>query len=206
MTENNWEKLADAATLEKTAENLRARNLTVEIVPDKAAALQRIQELIPASAEVMTGSSTTLNEIGFTELLKSGQHAWQNWKDLIFAEKDEAKQNELRKRSVTSEYFLGSVHAVAETGEVLVASATGSQLPSYVFTSPHVIWVVGTQKIMPDLDSAMQRLREYVFPLENKRMQGDGYPGSMFGKIMLFEKEFVPGRITVIFVQEKLGF
>ena len=96
----------------------------------------------------MTGSSTTLNEIGFVELLKSGNHPWNNLKDKIVSEKDPKKQAELRKKSVLANYFLGSVHAVTQSGEVITASNTGSQLAPYAFSSNNVVWVVGTQKIV----------------------------------------------------------
>lgn len=154
----------------------------------------------------MTGGSTTLEQIGFVELLKSGKHPWKNLKDEIFAEKDSAKQAELRKKSVTSEYFLGSVHAVAETGEVVVASASGSQIPSYAFSSDNVIWIVGTQKIVPNLEQGLKRVREHSLPLDDKRMKSIGYPGITIGKILIFEREIMQRKITLIFVNEKLGF
>jgi L-lactate utilization protein LutC len=155
----------------------------------------------------MTGSSRTLEEIGFVDLLKSGKHPWKNWKDIILAEKDETKQMELRRKSVSSEYFLGSIHAIAETGEAVIASNSGSQLPSYTYTSKNVIWIVGTQKIVPTLEDALKRVREYVFPLEDKRMKSLGYPGSNISKLLIFQKEIVPGRkITLLLVNEKLGF
>jgi hypothetical protein len=75
-----------------------------------------------------------------------------------------------------------------------------------VFSSPHVIWVVGAQKITPDLEMAIERVREYVFPLEDERMKKEGQVGSLIGKMVIFEKEFVPGRITMLLVKEKLGF
>lgn len=183
------------------------RGISPEFVNTKEDALRRLQELIPPGAEIMTGGSTTLQEIGFVDLLKSGKHPWKNWKDMILAEKDEKKQNELRKRSVLSEYFLGSVHAIAETGELVIASATGSQLPSYVFTSRNVIWVAGTQKITPALDAAIKRVREHSLPLEDARMKREGYWGSTVGKLLIFERETDPGRkLTLILVNEKLGF
>ncbi len=127
--------------------------------------------------------------------------------DIILAEKDEAKQTELRKKSVSSEYFLGSVHAIAETGEMVIASASGSQLPAYVFTSNNVIWVVGAQKIVPTLSDAIKRVREYVLPLEEARMKSEGGWGSTIGKLLIFEKEINPDRkLTLILVNEKLGF
>lgn len=107
---------------------------------------------------------------------------------------------------VTAQYFLGSVHAVAQTGEIVTASASGSQVPAYAFSSPNVIWVIGVQKIVPTLDEAITRVREYVLPLEDARMKKAGFPGSIIGKLLTLEYEMMPNRITAIFVKEKLGF
>ena len=206
MKNSSWTGLALIEDVSGMMEKMKTRNIEVEVVENREAALARIQSLIPKGASVMTGGSTTLDQIGFTELLKSGAHPWKNLKEEIMAEKNEKKQNELRKNSVLADYFLGSVHAVTENGEVVVASATGSQLPSYAFTSEHVVWIVGTQKIVKNFEEAMQRVRKYVFPLEDARMKSLGYAGSVIGKIMILEKEFFPGRIKLIFVNEKLGF
>lgn len=202
-----YDTLASKESIKKATESLKSRNITVEFVNTKEEALNRINELIPPGKEVMTGSSTTLDQIGFTNLLISGKHPWMNLKSAILGEKDRGKQMELRKKSVTSEYFLCSVHAVAQTGEILIASASGSQIPSDSFSSDNVIWVVGTQKIMPTLDECFKRLYEYVIPLEDKRMKNAGYPGTTVGKILIFERETNENRkVTLIFVNEKLGF
>ena len=202
-----YDKLASKEAVRKTMEALKSRGINVEFVNTKEKAIKRLKEIIPPGAEIMTGGSTTLEEIGFVELLKSGKHHWKNLKDELLAEKDPKRQAELRRKSVTSEYYLGSIHAVAETGEILVASASGSQLPSYTFSSNNIIWVVGTQKITPNLEEAIRRVRTYVLPLEDSRMKSIGYPGSTIGKLLIFEREIMPNRrITLIFVNEKLGF
>ena len=206
MENSIWSQLSADEIVQKTSEALKARNFEVEVVENKVAALEKIRQLVPDAASVMTGGSTTLDEIGLTEILKTGQHPWRNLKEEILAEKDEKKQNELRKKSVLADYFLGSVHAITESGQVLVASATGSQLPAYAFTSDHVIWIVGTQKITKDFESAMSRIKDYVFPLEDARTKSVGYPGSVIGKLMILEHEYFAGRIKLIFVKEKLGF
>lgn len=203
----NYETLASEEIVKKTMEALKQRNVQGEFVNTKEDALERLKKLIPDGAEVMTAGSTTLDQIGFSDLLKSKNHPWKNLKDEILAEKDPAKQGELRKKSITAQYFLGSVHAVTESGEVLAASASGSQIPGYAFLSDNVIWVVGTHKIVPALEDGLRRLREYSLPLEDKRMKSIGYPGSMIAKILIFEREIMPNRkITLIFVNEKLGF
>ncbi len=202
-----YDTLASKEIVEKTMKALRSRGINAEFVNTKEDAFNRLKKLIPAGAEVMTGGSTTLEQIGFTALLKSGNHPWKNLKDKILAEKDPAKQMELRKKSVTAEYMIGSVHAVVETGEVLVVNFTGSSIPAYSFSSDNVIWVAGTQKIVPTVEEGFKRLREYCLPLEDKRMKSIGYPGSGIGKFLLFEREVNENRrITLIFVNEKLGF
>lgn len=206
MKTSQWNNIPGEKTINETANNLKARNIKVEIFDDKQSAIERIKNMIPAGEEVMTGGSTTLDEIGFTELLKSGAHPWKNLKEKIISEKDPEIQQKLRRESTLADYYLGSVHAISKNGEIVVASATGSQLPAYVFSSPHVIWVVGVQKIMPDVEMAIKRVREYVLPLEDARMKKEGYPGSVIGKLVMFEKEFVPDRITLLLVKEKLGF
>lgn len=203
----SYDQLASKEKVEKTSHALKSRGINVEYTDTKEAAIEKLKALIPNGAELMTAGSVTLEEIGFTALLKSGKHPWNNLKDKILAEKDPSKQSEHRKKSVTANYFIGSVHAVAETGEVLIASASGSQLPSYAFSSDNVIWVVGTQKIVPDIENAFKRVRKYCFSLEDKRMKSIGFSGSVFGKILLFEREILPNRkVTLIFVNEKLGF
>jgi|SRR5450759_2228529 L-lactate utilization protein LutB len=202
-----YDALTSKETVEKTMKALKPRGINPEFVSTKEDALSRLKQLIPSGAEMMTAGSTTLDQIGFTDFLISGKHPWNNLKDKILAEKDPVKQNELRKKSVTADYMIGSVHAVVETGEVLVVNATGSSIPSFSFSSDNVIWVVGTQKIVPTVEEGFKRLREYCFPLEDKRMKSIGYPGSALGKFLLFEKETNPNRkLTLIFVNEKLGF
>jgi L-lactate utilization protein LutC len=198
---------ASPEAVRRAADALEARNVIVQLARDRAEALQMVRDLIPAGSEVMTGASQTLDQIGFTELLKSGTHPWRNLKTALLAETDPLKQALLRRQATLAEYFLGSVHAIAETGEVVIASASGSQIPSYASSSPHVIWVAGTQKIVPTLQDAIQRVREYVLPLEDKRMKAAGAPGSLIAKLLVFEREAArKGRVTLMLVNEKLGF
>ena len=202
-----WTELASEDIIKRTSEALRGRGVHVEFLKNKEEALKKLREFIPAEAEITTGTSTTLNEIGFVDLLKSGDHPWNNLKDKILQEKGPVKRAELRRKSVTAEYFLGSVQAVSQGGELIIASNTGSQLASYAYSSKNVVWVVGVQKIVRNLEEGMRRVREYCLPLEDKRMKQAGFAGSSIGKILIFERETLPYRkLTLIFVNEKLGF
>lgn len=203
-----YNQLASNESIQATISELAKRNIEAIVVGTKAEALAKIKELIPSGASIMNGSSTTLIEIGFTDYLKAGSHGWNNLHEAILSESDPIKQGKLRQESVMADYYLGSVHALSETGEFIVASNTGSQLPSVVFTSPNLIYVVGTQKITPTLTDAMKRLEEYVVPLENERsLKAYGAPTSL-NKIVITKGEnpMMGRKITIILVQEVLGY
>src|SRR5215211_104749 len=163
-----YDTLPTPERVERTVESVKARGIHAELVDTKEAALERVQALIPPGCVVMTGGSVTLQQIGLEEILISGNHPWRNFKDDLLAEKDPVKQSTMRRQGTLAEYYLGSVNALAETGELVFASGTGSQLPAYAFTSRNVIWVAGTQKITPTLEDAVRRVREYVLPLEDQ--------------------------------------
>jgi hypothetical protein len=203
-----FDQLAGEEVISKTEKALTENGFLPETVATGRDALERIKALIPAGVSVMNGSSRTLNEIGFISYLKENKHGWNNLHDAILAEKDPAKQATLRKQSVLSDYYLGSVHALTETGDLVIASNSGSQLPHLVFTSPNIILVVGTQKITKDVDEAIKRLKEYVFPLEDARMKSVGMGGSFISKMLILNREqaFMGRKFHIILVNEKLGF
>jgi YkgG family uncharacterized protein len=207
-TAGKWERLPSQETIERTIAALKDRGINAEFVPNRQEALYRVTNLIPAGVELMTASSRTLDEIGFLALLKSGEHRWANLNDVVYAEKDPAKRAELRRRSINVDYFLGSVHAITEVGETIVASASGSQIPSYAFTSKNVIWVAGAQKIVRNIDEGLRRVREHSLNLETARMKSLGFPGSMIAKILIVEREpaMLGRKVSMILVNEKLGF
>jgi hypothetical protein len=204
----NYNTVSNADVLKRTEKALTENGFLPEIVSSKAEALERIKEIIPVEASVMNGSSRTLEEIGFVDYLKEDKHGWNNLHAAVVAEKDPAKKALLRRQSVLSDYYLGSVHALTEKGDMLIASATGSQLPHLVYTSPNIILVVGAQKITPDLETAMDRLNTYVFPLEDAHMKEIGMSGSALAKFLVINKElaFTERKFHIIIVQEKLGF
>jgi L-lactate utilization protein LutC len=204
----NYETLASIETLTKTKDALAGNNFEALIVASKEEALEKIKELIPEGASVMNGSSTTLNQIGFVDLLKSGNHAWNNVHEAVLKEADPEKQSLLRKQSVLSEYYLGSAHAVTEAGELVFASNSGSQLPHLAFTSPNIILVVSTNKIVPTVSDAFKRIEEYIVPLEDKRMREAAGYGTAHSKTLILHKEnpALKRKVLVILVEEKLGF
>jgi L-lactate utilization protein LutC len=192
----------------QTIAAVEARGMVVTRVNDAAAALAAVQALIPDGASVMTASSVTLQQIGFEDLLKVGTHRWHNLKAEVLAAPDMPTQAQRRRQATLADYWVGSVQAIAATGEVVVASASGSQLPAYAFSSPNLIWVVGTQKLVPTLSDAIARAREEAWRHEDARQKQLGNPGSFVGKLLIIEREapYLRRALHLILVDEPLGY
>ena len=205
----DYDTLPALEQVQRTVEAVNERGIHAELVETKEAALARIKALIPPGCVVMTGSSVTLQQIGFEEILISGDHPWRNFKADLLAEKDPNKQSAMRREGTLAEFYLGSVNALAKTGELVFASGSGSQLPAYAYSSRNVIWVAGTQKITPTLDDALRRVREYVLPLEDERQKSMGnQAGSRINRILIMEGEpaYLRRNLTLILVNQVLGF
>lgn len=188
------------------AEALRERGFLVERAESGEQALSMLKSLLPKGAEVMVGSSTTLNEIGFSEYLQSDQHEWRNLNAEIWAENDDKKRAELRRYATTAEYVVASANAVTKEGQIIAADASGSRVGTYPFAAQHLILVVSTHKITNDIADGMQRVREYVFPKEDARAQQAYGAGSTIAKWVILERETIPNRVTVILVDGEFGF
>jgi hypothetical protein len=197
-------KPASEAILTAVADRLRERNFEVVIVDTaadaKAAALQRI----PKGAEVHSGKSKTLEDTGiFQELMESGRYDFIRKRTLNMDRKTQMR--EITKLSATPEYMLGSVGALTEAGQLVAASATGSQLGPYASGAGKLILVVGNQKIVPDLDAALRRITEHVQPWEDARLREQMGVGTKLARILIIEQDFYPGRTTVILTREPVG-
>jgi hypothetical protein len=193
-----------AQRLERAAAALTARDFAVEILDAAAAARARVKELIPEGASVFTGASETLRLSGIEEdINKSGRYDSLKSRPLM----DRATQrNEIWAALSTPDVLVGSVAAVTETGSLVAASASGSQLPGYAGAAARVIWVVGAQKVVPDLTAALRRVEEHCLPLENERaMRVYGRPSAM-NRVLILNAEPEPGRGTVLLLREAIGF
>lgn len=201
----DWTKLADDVTIARTAKALGSRNVEVFVVKDRNEARKKALELIPAGVEVYTMSSVTLDETGILkEIEEDDRYVSVRKKIISISEKD--KREAARRMAAACQYAIGSIHALTEEGQAVIASQSGSQLAPYAYAAANVVWVVGAQKLVKNLDQAFQRLREHCLPLEDARFRKAYSMGSSINKILVFEKEIVPGRIKMILVKEKLGF
>jgi LUD domain len=196
---------APAEHLERAAAALTAHGFTVEVLDDAAAARARINDLIPEGASVFTGASETLrlsgieadiNDSGRYDSAKQRGRALDRVRDL----------REIWRLMSTPDVIVGSVHAVTETGSLVIASASGGQLPGYAGAAGQRIWVVGAQKVVPDLATALRRVEEHCLPLESARAQAAYGQPSAINRLLILNAEPHPGQATVLLLREAIGF
>jgi L-lactate utilization protein LutB len=206
MTTEDPRRLASAEAVHRTVEALEARNIHAIVVGNRDEALQKLKDLVPQGAQVLAVTSETLDDVGFTQYV--AEDGVYDSLTRRFQEADTLEERAEMQRTLGSapEYVVGSVQAVAETGHVVVASASGSQLSSYVFGAKNVVWVVGTQKVVPTLEDALARTYGYAFDRHKEWSPAQGHGPSSMGKVTIFESERRPDRTTVIFVNEALGW
>ncbi len=197
--------VADETRVTRAAAALEANGINVLRAADAAEAKRIVLGLIPGGSQVHHGASQSLEVSGITDdIEKSGRYEFL--RPRIWSMDRTTQADDIRRLSSAPEVMLGSVHAVTETGSLIAASMGGSQLGPYVSGAGRVILVVGTQKIVSDLEEGLRRIDEYAFPLEDARAQAAYGIHSAVNKVLIINREIVPGRITVVFVDEVLGF
>ena len=196
---------APGERLERVAAALTANNFAAEILEDAAVARARIKDLIPEGASVFTGASETLRLSGIEEdLNNSGRY--QAIRPRALAMDRATQMDEIRRLLASPDVIVGSLAAVTETGSLVIAAGSGSQLPGYAGGSARAIWIVGAQKVVPDLSSALRRVEDHCLPLENDRaMRVYGQP-SAINRLLILNAEPRPGRGTVLLLREAIGF
>jgi hypothetical protein len=197
--------LATQARVARTAAALEANGIKVLRAADAAEAKRIVLDLIPDGAQVHHGASKTLQETGVLEAIEKSDR-YERVRPRILSMDRKTQADEIRRLAASPDVMLGSVHAVTETGSLITASMGGSQLGPYVSGAGRVILVVGTQKIVSDLEEGLRRVNDYALALENARAQAAYGINSAVNKVLIINREVVPGRITVVFVDEVLGF
>ena len=200
-----FEKLASDEQIERTRKALEANGIHALLARNGEEAKQMFFELVPDGSEVFLGASVTLEQLGIKDIIdKSGR--FDSVRPKIFAMNRETQGREIRKLGGAPDYAAGSVHAVTEDGQVMIASKTGSQIGAYASGAGKVIWVVGAQKLVKDLSEGVRRIYEYCVPREEVHMQELYHTGTAPNKILIVSGEIRPDRITMIIVKEDLGF
>ncbi|TME20471.1 MAG: hypothetical protein E6I67_10045 [Chloroflexi bacterium] len=195
---------ASEAQLEALAEKLRARNFEVVIVQDGAEAKAEVLKRIPEGAQVHSGKSKTLEDAGlFKEFMEGDRFDFVRKRTMKLDQR--TQRDEIRRLGAAPDVMINSAHAVTEDGQIVVTSASGSQIGPIASGAGQLILVIGSQKIVPDLDTAFRRIREHVFPYEDARLREAIGIGTKITRTLILDQDFMPGRTTVILVREPIG-
>ncbi|RUS32120.1 hypothetical protein BC938DRAFT_476254 [Jimgerdemannia flammicorona] len=202
-----WNKLADQATIDKTVAALKAKNHLVTVVENREQAFNAVKAAIPAGASVSNGHSTTLEEIGFITYLKEATE-YNNFTAKMLKEEDPVKAGEIKRQGYSADYFLSSVTAVTEDGKFAVADLSGTRVSGFL-PAKNVIIVAGTNKIVKDSDAAWKRTVEFALDVESARVRLHyKVPASQINNYLLVESGFAwaPPRYHIILIKEQLGY
>ncbi len=202
--DESFAKAASEESIQKTAAALKARNFQVEVVDTPAAARAFVISILPKDQSIFTSTSETVSLSGLDEdINKSGK--FNAIRPQMMKLDYKTQRREMLRMGAAPDVVVGSVHAITEDGRVIAASASGSQLGPYAGAAGRVIWVVGSQKLVPDLDTAMRRLQFYAYPKEDARLRETyGMPSALL-KILIVNGD-KPGRSTVVLIREPIGF
>jgi len=204
MTTTDFSAPATEAELEALAGRLRERNFEVVVVNNAAEAKAEVFRRIRDGASVHSGKSKTLEDAGvFEELMRSDR--WDFLRKRT-SKMDRATQgDEIRRITSSPDVMLGSAHAVTEAGQILITSASGSQIGPIASGAGKLVLVIGSQKVVPDLDHAFRRIEEHVFPWEDARLREAMGIGTKITRTLILERDFVLGRTAIILVREPIG-
>ncbi|WP_326640549.1 lactate utilization protein [Streptosporangium sp. NBC_01755] len=203
--DTRFQRPATEERLQRAAAALREKGYAVEIVDTPAEARAAVNRMLPDDESILTVSSETLRTSGLDDDINTSGR-FDAVRPKLMRLREEERLHQMRAIGAAPDVVVGSVHALTEDGRLLTASGSGSQLGPYSFGAGRVIWVVGSQKIVPDLDTALRRIETYAYPREDVRArEAYGVPATL-SKILIVNNEMFPGRITVVLVREPIGF
>lgn len=199
-----YDQLASEAELNEAVEALKKNGFDVQVFETKEEAKTAVIDMVPKGSEVFTATSVTLDDTGIAEALNGDDYvSLRNKMNAFWGQPD--KKKDMMHVVASPDYVLGSVHAITRDGKLMIASNTGSQLPSEAYTASNVIYVAGSQKIVDDMQDGLKRINEYSVSLEDARARVAYGNPTNFRKLLVFNNE-VPGRVTVVIIKENLGY
>ncbi|GCE15178.1 LUD domain-containing protein [Tengunoibacter tsumagoiensis] len=205
LSHSEFTQLASEKQIEKTIQALQANGIYVVLFETGEEARAYVLDLIPDGTKVYDSPSRTIEVLGLTEQIEHASR-FQAVRTLLSTFDHVTQRNEMRKLVAAPDVLVGSVQAITERGEVLIASASGSQVGAAAFGASKVIWVVGTQKLVHTLSDGLRRIHDYSLPLEHERsLQVYGQTSSI-NKLLTINAEHEPGRTTMVLVKQQLGF
>jgi hypothetical protein len=198
--------------------NWEKRNISGVFCPDKRAAIEQIQKLVPLQATIGISGSQTLESLGVIARLKErGNHVFDPYAPGL----DRQQSLEERNKGACADYYFASANAISQEGELIFFSAYGHRIAG-VANAKNAVIICGVNKISATLEGALKRAREYTTPLNCKRLnwntpclkEGECSEDICFlpeykrmcCQVLIIEAEVLPQRMRVFLVGEDLGF
>ncbi len=205
IADSEFTQLASEEQIAKTVQAVEDHGIRAMVFESGQEARSYVLDLIPSGAQVYNSPSRTLELIGLAEDIEHPTR-FQSVRAQLLSLDRVTQRTEMRKLGASPDVLVGSVHAVTERGEIMIASATGSQLGPAASGAGMVIWVVGTHKLVHTLEDGLRRIREHSLPLESERTKEVYGQASAINKLLIVSGEAYPGRITIVLVKQLLGF
>ena len=146
----------------KVIKGLSSRNMKGYYAADKSAALKLALSLIPEGSSVTMGGSMSVKEIGLTDALKTG-----NYRFIDRAEYKDPREAMLL--AYNADVFLASANAITEDGMLVNIDGNANRVSAIAYGPKKVVFVVGMNKVAPDIDGAIKRARNTAAPINAQR-------------------------------------
>lgn len=210
-------------------ENLKKNNIDSSFVPSKDLVVKEVEKLLKEGSSIFIGGSMSLVETGVIDYLDGNEkydfHN-RNRKGITAEEKDR-----MSREAFFGDYFIASVNAITTSGEIYEVDNIGNRVAAIMFGPKKVILVVGKNKIVDSLSLAVERVKTIAAPKNNVRLDRDTFckkhgkcfmpecdsenlmavvagacKNTICSDAIVLNRQLVPSRIHIIFVDEKLGY
>jgi len=203
--DDGFSKAASEERIQKAAAALRKNGFEVEVVSTAAEARSHVKSILPKDKAIFTARSETIRLSGLDDDI-NGSGDYVSIRQQMTKLDRATQMDEIKRLSATPDVVVGSVHAVTEDGRLVAGSASGSQLGPYSSGAGKAIFVVGSQKIVPDLETGLRRITNYSYPKEDARMREQYKMPSALLKILILNGDWPAARSTVVLIREPIGF
>ncbi|KPL18266.1 MAG: hypothetical protein AMJ92_08805 [candidate division Zixibacteria bacterium SM23_81] len=203
------------ARVKRTMTALERRNMAAMFVPDGNKASKTILKMIPSGTTVGLGGSLTVKQIGLLDALRSGKYTLY---DQYAKGLSPEKGMQMRRKGLLADFFVTGSNAVTMDGQLVNLDGVGNRVAAMTFGPQKVIVVVGRNKVVSDVDEALDRVWNKAAPLNAKRLsrkvpcatsgqcEDCSSPDRICNHLVITERQVAPGRLTVVIVNEDLGF
>lgn len=198
--------------IDKTMVNLQKNNMDAYFVQTKAAAADKVKELLTEGETVASGGSATLGQTGILDLLRSGKYHY------LDRSAPGIDVDDVFRRTFSADSYLVSSNAVTEEGELYNVDGMGNRVSAMIFGPKSVIVVAGYNKIVKDRDEAVERVKRSAAPANVVRLGGKAAcaktgecvncanDARICCSYVFLARQRIKGRIKVIIVGEELGY